>query len=55
MVLDWLPENLTIAGLYKEHDSKLRNPLLAQVFYCAGFIDILGKRHIEHSPATARK
>ncbi len=38
-----LPEDLTIADLYKEHESKLRNPLLAQVFYYAGFIDIWGR------------
>lgn len=38
-----LPENLTIADLYKEHESKLRNPLLAQVFYYAGFIDVWGR------------
>ncbi len=38
-----LPEDLTIADLYKEHESKLRNPLLAQAFYYAGFIDIWGR------------
>ena len=38
-----LPEDLTIADLYKEHESKLRNPLLAQVFYYTDFIDIWGR------------
>ncbi len=38
-----LPEDLTIADLFKEHESKLRNPLLAQVFYYAGFIDVWGR------------
>jgi len=38
-----LPEDLTIADLYREHESKLRNPLLAQVFYYTDFIDIWGR------------
>ncbi|MEK6922019.1 MAG: RNA-binding domain-containing protein, partial [Nanoarchaeota archaeon] len=36
-------QNLTISDLYKEYESKLRNPLLAQVFYYAGFIDVWGR------------
>ena len=38
-----LPDDLTLADLYREHESRLRNPLLAQVFYYAGFIDIWGR------------
>ncbi len=38
-----LTDDLTLADLYTEHESKLRNPLLAQVFYYAGFIDIWGR------------
>jgi len=38
-----LPEPLEIEDLYKEHESKLRNPLLARVFYYAGFIDSWGR------------
>ena len=38
-----LHESLKIADLYKEHESKLRNPLLAKVLYYAGFIDVWGR------------
>ena len=38
-----LLEPLKIKDLYKEHESKLRNPLLAKVFYYAGFIDSWGR------------
>lgn len=38
-----LPETLKIADLYKEHESTLKNPLLAKVFYYAGFIDSWGR------------
>ena len=34
-----LPEELSIDDLYREHESRLRNPLIANVFYMAGFID----------------
>ncbi|MBI5392518.1 putative DNA binding domain-containing protein [Candidatus Woesearchaeota archaeon] len=35
--------NLSISDLYKEHNSELRNPLLAYTFYYAGFIDKWGR------------
>jgi ATP-dependent DNA helicase RecG len=38
-----LPEELSIEDLYKEHESRLRNPLIAEVFYMAGFIDAWGR------------
>lgn len=38
-----LLEDLTIKDLYKKHSSKLRNPLLAKVFYLTGYIDIWGQ------------
>ena len=38
-----LPESLEIADLYKEHESKPKNPLLAKVFYYAGLIDAWGR------------
>ncbi len=38
-----LPEELSIDDLYKEHESRLRNPLIANVFYMAGFIDAWGR------------
>jgi len=38
-----LPEGLSISDLYKEHDSKLRNPVIANVFYKAGYIDAWGR------------
>jgi len=38
-----LPDTLKIADLYKEHESRLRNPLIAKVFYYAGFIDAWGR------------
>ena len=38
-----LPEELSIDDLYREHESRLRNPLIANVFYMAGFIDAWGR------------
>ncbi|MBA7545076.1 hypothetical protein ES705_37439 [subsurface metagenome] len=38
-----LPEGLSIDDLYREHESRLRNPLIANVFYMAGFIDAWGR------------
>ena len=38
-----LPEELSIPKLYKEHESKLRNPLLANIFYYVDFIDRWGR------------
>jgi len=38
-----LPDTLTIDDLYKEHESMLRNPLIARVFYYAGLIDAWGR------------
>ena len=38
-----LPEELSIEDLYREHESRLRNPLIAKVFYMAGFIDAWGR------------
>jgi len=38
-----LPDTLTIEDLYKEHESMLRNPLIAKVFYYAGLIDVWGR------------
>jgi len=38
-----LPSTLSIKDLYKEHESKLRNPLIARVFYYAGLIDAWGQ------------
>ena len=37
-----LPEGITIEELKKPHSSFLRNPLLAKVFYLAGFIEQYG-------------
>ena len=38
-----LPVELNISDLYKEHESFLRNPLLAETFYYTGFIDVWGR------------
>ncbi len=38
-----LPEELSIDDLYREHESRLRNPLTANIFYMAGFIDAWGR------------
>ncbi|MBI5066003.1 putative DNA binding domain-containing protein [Candidatus Woesearchaeota archaeon] len=38
-----LPEELSISKLYKEHESVPTNPLLANVFYYADFIDRWGR------------
>lgn len=38
-----LPQELSIQKLYKEHESKPRNPLLATTFYYAGLIDKWGR------------
>jgi len=37
-----LPEGITIGQLKKPHQSYLRNPLIAKVFYLAGFIEQYG-------------
>jgi ATP-dependent DNA helicase RecG len=37
-----LPEGMTIEGLRKPHKSCLRNPLIAKVFYLAGYIEQFG-------------
>jgi len=37
-----LPEGITITQLKKPHQSYLRNPLIAKVFYLAGFIEQYG-------------
>ncbi len=38
-----LPRELSISDLYREHESRLRNPIIANVFYMAGFIDAWGR------------
>lgn len=38
-----LPRELSIEDLYKEHESKLRNPIVGNVFYMAGFVDVWGR------------
>ena len=37
-----LPEKISIKDLFKEHESKPRNPLLASTFYYTGLIDAWG-------------
>ncbi len=39
----YLPEELKINDLYKKHASKLRNPLIAKIFYLTGYIDTWGQ------------
>ena len=36
-------EKLSIADLYQEHDSYQRNPLIADIFYRAGYIEAWGR------------
>ncbi|HDP74049.1 MAG TPA: ATP-dependent DNA helicase, partial [Candidatus Woesearchaeota archaeon] len=38
-----LDKSLKIEDLFKEHESKQRNPLLAKIFYFCGFIDSWGR------------
>ncbi|MEK6856993.1 MAG: ATP-binding protein [Nanoarchaeota archaeon] len=38
-----LPDEIKISDLYKPHLSKLKNPLIAKVFYLAGYIDTWGQ------------
>ncbi|MBI5064929.1 putative DNA binding domain-containing protein [Candidatus Woesearchaeota archaeon] len=38
-----LPAEIKIKDLYKEHDSELRNPLIAKIFFLTGYIDTWGK------------
>jgi ATP-dependent DNA helicase RecG len=38
-----LPDSLKIDDLYKEHESKPNNPLLAKTFYYTGYIDTWGR------------
>lgn len=38
-----LPESLSIEDLYKEHESRPNNPLLAKTFYYTGYIDVWGR------------
>lgn len=38
-----LPETMTVEDLMAEHESRPRNPLIANVFYMAGFIETWGR------------
>lgn len=38
-----LPEDMTVEDLVSEHESRPRNPLIANVFYKAGFIETWGR------------
>lgn len=38
-----LPENMDVSILLKKHKSRQRNPVIANVFYRAGFIEIWGR------------
>jgi len=38
-----LPENMDVSTLLKKHKSRQRNPIIANVFYRTGFIEIWGR------------
>ncbi len=51
----YLPDTLKISDLYKEHESCLRNPLIANVFYYAGHIDAWGRGSLNIIGFLAKK
>ena len=44
-----LPEDFPVEMLLQEHSSRQRNPLIANVFFLAGFVETWGRGHQEDS------